>query len=157
MTSSATEFVSPLTFSTLSGNSVLVSLFPVDKKSSTQNKTEHINLGLWADIMLIAPATANTIAELANGEARNSVSTTALSLRAPMVVSPAMDFDMYLHDATQKIFQLYASKVYLLFLLLKENLQVDFWRRKIARTRSDCKILTDVLNKTNQDLKRKKF
>lgn len=158
MTSSATEFVSPLTFSTLSGNSVLVSLFPVDKKSSTQNKTEHINLGLWADIMLIAPATANTIAELANGEARNSVSTTALSLRAPMVVSPAMDFDMYLHDATQKnISTLREQGVFIIPPVKGELASGLFGEGRLPEPEVIVKILTDVLNKTNQDLKKKKI
>ena len=102
MTPAATEFVTPLTFSALSQEEVLISLWPEDKRSSTRSGVKHIDLGLWADGMLIAPATANTIAKIAYGLADDVVSSTVLALRAPLLLAPAMDVDMYLNAATQQ-------------------------------------------------------
>lgn len=102
MTQSATEFVSPLTFSTLSQNEALVSLWPENKKSTTDLGVKHIDHGLWADIMMIAPATANTLARLAFGLAEDVVSSTVLALRAPLIIAPAMDVDMWNNEATQQ-------------------------------------------------------
>jgi phosphopantothenoylcysteine decarboxylase / phosphopantothenate---cysteine ligase len=102
MTRSATQFVAPLTFSTLSQEEVLVSLWPGSTTESTAAGVRHIDLGLWADVMLIAPATANTIAKLSHGLADNVVTSTALALRCPLIVAPAMDVDMYEHAATQE-------------------------------------------------------
>jgi phosphopantothenoylcysteine decarboxylase/phosphopantothenate--cysteine ligase len=101
MSQSATEFVTPLTFSTLSQEEVVVSLWPDSKHSSTDIGVKHIDLGLWADVMLIAPATANTIAHLAHGYAEDIISSTVLALRCPLIIAPAMDVDMWEHDATQ--------------------------------------------------------
>ncbi len=102
MTQSATQFITPLTFSTLSEEEVIVSQWPTDTNSSTNLGVQHIHNGIWADAMLIAPATANTIAHLAYGIAEDVVSSTALSLRCPLIICPAMDVDMYEHSATQE-------------------------------------------------------
>jgi len=110
MTQSATEFITPLTFSTLSEEEVLVSLWPKDKHSSTDLGVKHIDLALWADVMLIAPATANTIAHLAHGYADDIISSTVLALRCPLIISPAMDVDMWEHDATQENISLLKSR-----------------------------------------------
>jgi phosphopantothenoylcysteine decarboxylase / phosphopantothenate---cysteine ligase len=101
MTHSATQFITPLTMSTLSQHEVIVSLWPKSTHESTDLGVQHIDIGLWADIMLILPATANTIAKLATGIADNALTSTALSVRCPLVVAPAMDLDMYRHPATQ--------------------------------------------------------
>ena len=101
MTQSATQFVTPLTFSTLSQEEVLTSLWPESNRASTRAGVEHIKLGLWADAMLIAPATANMVAKIAHGIADDVISSTALALRCPLLVAPAMDVDMYLNEATQ--------------------------------------------------------
>jgi phosphopantothenoylcysteine decarboxylase/phosphopantothenate--cysteine ligase len=101
MTPSATQFVTPLTFSALSQDEVLVSLWPESSHSSTNAGVKHIDLGLWADAMLIAPASANTIAKIAYGIADNAVTSTVLALRCPLLVAPSMDVDMYLNAATQ--------------------------------------------------------
>lgn len=101
MSQAATEFVTPLTFSTLSQEEVVVSLWPKEKNTTTGLGVRHIDLGLWADAMLVAPATANTIAHLAHGYADDVISSTVLALRCPLIVSPAMDVDMWEHDATQ--------------------------------------------------------
>lgn len=95
MTPSAAKFVAPLTFSSLSNNQVLVDMF-----SSEGASIQHVNLGLWADVMLVAPVTASTIAKLAYGVADNLLTSIALALRAPLIIAPAMDVDMYVHPAT---------------------------------------------------------
>lgn len=97
MTPSAKEFVSPLTFSTLTKKAVVSEFF--DRRDGSWHS--HVDLGLWADAMLVAPATASTIAKFANGVADNILTTTYLSMRSPVFVAPAMDMDMYSHPATQ--------------------------------------------------------
>lgn len=101
MTESAREFVTPLTLSTVSGSDVIVGTFPGESSSTLHAGTWHIRLGTWGDVFLIAPATANGIAKLANGIADDAVTTLALSFRKQIIVSPAMDLDMWEHDATQ--------------------------------------------------------
>ena len=102
MTQSATQFVTPLTFSTLSQEEVVTSLWPESAAGTTGANVEHIHLALWGDAMLVAPATANTIAKIVHGIADDVVSSTALALRCPLLVAPAMDVDMYLNQATQE-------------------------------------------------------
>jgi phosphopantothenoylcysteine decarboxylase/phosphopantothenate--cysteine ligase len=98
MTETAKEFITPLTMATLSKNPILVDFF--DPENGQWNS--HVDLGLWADAYLIAPASANTIAKMANGVADNLLLTTYLSARCPVFVAPAMDVDMFNHKATQK-------------------------------------------------------
>lgn len=95
MTPAAAEFVSPLTFSTLSKQAVLTSVI------SEAGWNNHVELGLWADALLIAPATANTLARLAQGICDNIVTAVYLSARCPVFFAPAMDVDMWHHPATQ--------------------------------------------------------
>lgn len=102
MTQSATQFVTPLTFSTLSQEEVTTSLWPDTARTTTHAGVKHINLALWADAMLVAPATANTIAKIVHGIADDVVSSTVLALRCPLLVAPSMDVDMYLNEATQE-------------------------------------------------------
>lgn len=98
MTRHAKEFITPLTMATLSKNPVYSDFF--DPESGAWNS--HIDLGLWADLFLIAPATANTIAKMANGIADNLLLTTYYSARCKVFVAPSMDSDMYRHPATTK-------------------------------------------------------
>jgi phosphopantothenoylcysteine decarboxylase/phosphopantothenate--cysteine ligase len=102
MTRSATQFVTPLTLSTLSQRQVIIEMFPQAPDQPTDQWTKHIDLALWADVMLIAPATANTIAKIAHGLADDFLSTLVLALRCPLIVAPAMDMDMYLNEITQQ-------------------------------------------------------
>ncbi len=104
MTPSAQEFVTPLTFSTLSGNEVISSIW---KDGKWEN---HVELGLWADLMVIAPCTANTMASLAQGLCNNALLAVYLSARCPVMISPAMDVDMWHHPATQSNIDLLASR-----------------------------------------------
>ncbi len=97
MTDAACRFITPLTFAALSGNPVAGDLFD----SLRQERMEHIALGREADLVLVAPATATTIARLANGLADDLLSATVLACRAPVFICPAMNSRMYLHPATQ--------------------------------------------------------
>ncbi|MEE9288666.1 MAG: bifunctional phosphopantothenoylcysteine decarboxylase/phosphopantothenate--cysteine ligase CoaBC [Bacteroidota bacterium] len=101
MTRSATEFVTPLTFSTLSQNEVIVDLWPAGRSGSTDLGVRHVNIGVWADAAIIAPASANTMAKLACGIADNALTTTVLALRCPLILAPSMDLDMWNHPTTQ--------------------------------------------------------
>ena len=101
MTPLAKEFITPLTMATLSRHPVLVDFF--DPENGAWNS--HVDLGLWADALLIAPATANTIAGMASGMADNLLLTTYLSARCPVFVAPAMDMDMFRHAATAQNIQ----------------------------------------------------
>ncbi|MGV3685842.1 MAG: bifunctional phosphopantothenoylcysteine decarboxylase/phosphopantothenate--cysteine ligase CoaBC [Daejeonella sp.] len=98
MTGDATNFISPLTLSTLSKNPVLVNYF--DPGSGVWNN--HVDLGLWADLMVVAPASANTLAKFAAGLCDNLLSAVYLSAKCPVFFAPAMDLDMWKHPSTQK-------------------------------------------------------
>jgi phosphopantothenoylcysteine decarboxylase/phosphopantothenate--cysteine ligase len=95
MTPSATEFIAPLTLTTLSHNEVIVNTFPHSQKDGTKLSTWHIDYALWADLMLIAPATINTIAKISYGFADNALSTLVIALRSPLLIAPAADVDMF--------------------------------------------------------------
>ena len=97
MTPAAREFITPVTLSPLSGHPVVSEFFAAN--DGTWHS--HVDLGLWADAMLVAPATASSIGKMANGIADNMLITTYLSMKAPVFVAPAMDLDMYRHPSTQ--------------------------------------------------------
>lgn len=99
MTQSASSFVSPITLSTLSKNPVLLDFENEEDGSLSWNN--HVELGLWADVMLIAPATANTLSKMANGTCDNLLLATYLSAKCPVYFAPAMDLDMYRHPSTK--------------------------------------------------------
>ena len=96
MTPSATNFITPLTLSTLSGRTVLTDI------SSEKTWNNHVELGLWADAMILAPVTATSLAKMAHGICDNIIIATYLSARCPVFFAPAMDLDMWKHPATQE-------------------------------------------------------
>ncbi|MFN4083268.1 MAG: bifunctional phosphopantothenoylcysteine decarboxylase/phosphopantothenate--cysteine ligase CoaBC [Bacteroidia bacterium] len=98
MTPEATKFITPLTLATLTKNSVLHTF----TKNENGEWNNHVDLGLWADLMVIAPASANTISKMANGICDNLLLAVYLSSRCPLMVAPAMDLDMYAHPSTQQ-------------------------------------------------------
>lgn len=98
MTTEATAFITPLTLSTLSNKPVLSQYF--DKKTGEWSR--HVHLALWADLLLIAPTSANTLAKLANGLCDNLLCAVYLSAKCPVYLAPAMDLDMWAHPATQQ-------------------------------------------------------
>jgi len=105
MTTAATEFITPLTLSTLSKNPVLWEFH----EGSGSLWNNHVELGLWADVMIIAPASANTLAKCARGLCDNLLSAVYLSARCPVFWAPAMDLDMYQHPSTQENLRLLES------------------------------------------------
>ncbi len=98
ITKAGKEFITPVTLSALSGKPVVSEFFGAN--DGTWNS--HVELGLWADLMLVAPATASTIGKMANGVADNMLVTTYMSVKCPVYVAPAMDLDMFAHPSTQK-------------------------------------------------------
>lgn len=99
MTPASKDFITPLTLSTLSKNPVLSSFTNDDDENDTWNN--HVELGLWADLFLIAPATANTLSKMATGNSDNLLLATYLSAKCPVYFAPAMDLDMYKHKSTK--------------------------------------------------------
>lgn len=99
MTSASKDFITPLTLSTLSKNPVHSAFYEEEEENELWNN--HVELGLWADLMIIAPATANTLAKMTNGVCDNLVLATYLSAKCPVYFAPAMDLDMYQHPSTK--------------------------------------------------------
>lgn len=100
LTTSASSFITPLTLATLSRRPALSAF--VEGDNGTWNN--HVDLGLWADALVVAPASAHTVAKFANGLCDNLLSATYLSARCPVLLAPAMDLDMYQHPAVQANF-----------------------------------------------------
>lgn len=110
MTKEAAEFITPLTLSTLSNNPVLIDYF--DTKTGEWNN--HVHIGLQADLILVAPATANTIGKLANGICDSLLTAVYLSAKCPVFIAPAMDLDMWKHPSTQnniRLLQSYGNRI----------------------------------------------
>lgn len=105
ITPSGKEFITPVTLSALSGKPVVSEFF----SANTGEWHSHVDLGLWADAMVIAPATASSIAKMAHGVADNMLITTYLSAKAPVFIAPAMDLDMFAHPTTQNNIELLKS------------------------------------------------
>ncbi|MDY0182606.1 MAG: flavoprotein, partial [Proteiniphilum sp.] len=98
ITPAGKEFITPVTLSALSGKPVVSEFFA----SGDGTWHSHVDLGLWADLMIVAPATASTLGKMAHGIADNMLITTYLSMKAPVFVAPAMDLDMFRHITTQR-------------------------------------------------------
>ncbi|WP_300569204.1 bifunctional phosphopantothenoylcysteine decarboxylase/phosphopantothenate--cysteine ligase CoaBC, partial [Flavobacterium sp.] len=103
MTPASKDFVTPLTLSTLSKNPVHSSFFNEDDQDAVWNN--HVDLALWADYIVIAPATANTMSKMVNGNCDNLLIATYLSAKCPVYIAPAMDLDMYKHPSTLANFE----------------------------------------------------
>jgi phosphopantothenoylcysteine decarboxylase / phosphopantothenate---cysteine ligase len=107
MTPASKDFVTPLTLSTLSKNPVYSTFFNQDDENEKWNN--HVEFGLWADLMIVAPATANTLSKMANGTCDNLLLATYLSAKCPVYFAPAMDLDMYKHPSTIASFKALAQ------------------------------------------------
>jgi len=105
MTTSASKFITPLTLATLSDNPVHLEFI----KNAQGEWVNHVELGLWADLFVVAPASANTIAKMANGVCDNLLIAVYLSARCKTLLSPAMDLDMYQHPTTKRNLDLLQS------------------------------------------------
>lgn len=103
LTHSASSFVTPLTLATLSKNAVHSTF--INEEDGSVSWNNHVELGLWADLMLIAPATANTMSKMAHGNCDNLLIATYLSAKCPVYYAPAMDLDMFIHPSTKDTFE----------------------------------------------------
>ena len=126
LSESATKFVTPLTFQALSRNDVYTDTF--DEKDS--KKIAHIDLADWADLILVAPATANIIGKIANGIADNMISTTLLAATSPVWIAPAMNVHMYEHPAVKEIWNSYHNSDIILLNLVKVIWPVDMLEKE---------------------------
>src|SRR5690606_3088710 len=104
MTPASKDFITPLTLSTLSKNPVYSSFTNEEDENAIWNN--HVELGLWADLFVIATATANTLSKMANGICDNLLMATYLSAKCPVYFAPAMDLDMYKHESTIRSFKI---------------------------------------------------
>lgn len=158
MTHSATYFLNPVTLSALSENPVIVDTFPDTSQSIINSKTWHIKLGLWADLYLIAPATANTIAKIANGIADNPVTIMALSIRCPIVVSPAMDTFMWENQITQNnISRLVQRGIFVVEPEIGELASGLTGKGRLPELKTLIKAIDKILSKRKPVLSGKKF
>ena len=158
MTQSATQFVTPLTFSTLSQEEVLTSLWPESNRTSTHAGVEHIKLGLWADAMLVAPATANMVAKIAHGIADDVISSTVLALRCPLLIAPAMDVDMYINEATQKNLNVLRERGHHILLPADGELASGLvGPGRLPEPETIIAFVESIIKKTPLDLKEKKI
>jgi phosphopantothenoylcysteine decarboxylase/phosphopantothenate--cysteine ligase len=106
MTPSATKFISPLALSVLSQNEVIINMFPpesdINEVEKVESKTWHVSYGIWADVFIIAPTTGNSIAKIVTGISDNFLLCTVLASRAPIIIVPTMDDEMYKNEITQE-------------------------------------------------------
>ena len=144
MTKGATDFVTTLTFATLSKNRVSVDLFEEDTWAN------HVELGRWADAMVIAPATANTIAKMAHGICDNLLQATYLSAVCPVIIAPAMDEEMWHHSATQTNIAALKARGHQIIQVNKGELASGlFGEGRMAEPEEILQYLTDFFEKKN--------
>ncbi len=156
MTSSACEFVSPLTFSTLSKNEVITNIFP-EKKSNIKTSTWHIHLARWADLIVIAPATINTIAKINYGIADNALTTLISARRSPLLIVPAADEDMYLSESNRKnITELKMKGVFFLEAEFGELASGLTGLGRMAEVDTILQKIRSILSNSHKDLMNKK-
>jgi len=158
MTRAATEFVTPLTFSALSGSPVAVDLWAKDQSTDTKVGTKHISLATWCDLMLIAPASANTLAKVSNGYADNLLTVLALACRKPVVLAPTMDADMYVNDVTQQNISRLRDRGYTIIPPDEgEHASGLLGPGRLPEVETLLKAVSDVLTGSDQDLSGKKI
>lgn len=158
MTDAATKFVTPLTFSALSGHDVELDLWSVNQSTNTNIGTRHIHLANWADLVLIAPASATTIAKLTHGLADNLLTIVALATRSPIVLAPTMDADMYLNPITLQNLALLRERGYMVIPPEEgEHASGLTGPGRLPEIDRIIRFIEDVLLKHHLDLKKKKI
>jgi phosphopantothenoylcysteine decarboxylase/phosphopantothenate--cysteine ligase len=158
MTNSALEFITPLSLSTLSHNPVIVNIFPESQKDGTDLSTWHIDLATWADLMIIAPATINTVAKIAHGFADNALTTLVTALRCPLIISPAADVDMYENKITRENITKLESLGYYIIPAESGELASGIWGAgRLADTGKIIDYIEVVLSGIKKDLRDRKI
>ncbi len=154
MTPLAKQFITPLTMATLSKHPILVDFF--NPENGEWNS--HVSLGEWADLYLIAPATANTMAKMATGVADNLLLTTYLSARCPVAIAPAMDLDMYAHTSTQRnMAQLKEDGVHIIEPQSGELASGLVGKGRMAEPQDILKAVEELLSEKKKSLEGKRF
>ena len=153
MTEAATKFVAPLTFSALSGHEVASDLWARDQSTGSEVGTQHIDLATWADVLLIAPASANTIGKLTYGLSDNLLTIVALASKAPIILAPTMDADMYINPVTQRnIMRLQERGCFIIPAEEGEHASGLMGPGRLQEIRSIIQFVERVLDKTVRDL-----
>ncbi|MGH2566960.1 MAG: bifunctional phosphopantothenoylcysteine decarboxylase/phosphopantothenate--cysteine ligase CoaBC, partial [Bacteroidota bacterium] len=170
MTDAATKFVTPMTFSALSGHDVELDLWSTNQSTNDPPErpgrsgragnigTRHINLANWADLFVIAPASATTIAKLTHGLADNLLTIVALATTGPIALAPTMDADMYLNPITQRNVDLLRERGY--FVIPPDEGEHASGLKgpgRLPEVESIIRFLDDILEKRNLDLRKKKI
>jgi phosphopantothenoylcysteine decarboxylase/phosphopantothenate--cysteine ligase len=158
MTEAATRFVAPLTFSALSKNPVFTDLWSSNQSSDSEISTQHIDLAHWADVLVIAPASANTIAKLTVGISDNLLTVVSLATSRPVILAPTMDAEMYLHASTQNNVAVLKERGYWIVPPAKGELASGlFGPGRLPEIKILVETIQKVLNCSNQDLKKKRI
>jgi phosphopantothenoylcysteine decarboxylase/phosphopantothenate--cysteine ligase len=158
MTEAATKFVTPLTFSALSGNAVLGNIWATDQSTLSNIGTQHIDLANWADAYVIAPASANTVAKITYGLSDNLLTIVALATRGPIILAPTMDADMFINPVTQQNISRLQERGF--FIVPPEEGEHASGLKgpgRLPEIRAIVDTIERVLDKTIQDFKGKKI
>ena len=158
MTEAATRFVTPLTFSALSGHAVLGNIWATDQSTLSNIGTQHIDLANWADAYVIAPASANTVAKITYGLSDNLLTIVALASRGPIILAPTMDADMYLNPVTrQNVTRLQERGFFIVPPEEGEHASGLKGPGRLPEIRTIIDTIERVLDNATQDFKGKKF
>jgi phosphopantothenoylcysteine decarboxylase / phosphopantothenate---cysteine ligase len=158
MTEAGTRFVTPLTFSALSKNPVYTDLWSSNQSSDSSISTQHIDLANWADVLVLAPASANTIAKLTYGISDNLLTVVSLATARPIILAPTMDAEMYLHAVTQKNLSTLKERGYFVIPPAKGELASGLsGPGRLPEIKILVETIQKVLAQANQDLKKKRI
>jgi phosphopantothenoylcysteine decarboxylase/phosphopantothenate--cysteine ligase len=158
MTEAGTRFVAPLTFSALSKNSVFTDLWTTNQSSDSDISTQHIDLANWADVLVIAPASANTIAKLAYGISDNLLAVVALATTRPIILAPTMDSEMYLNPVTQNNLTSLKERGYCVIPPVEGELASGLsGPGRLPEIKIIIETIGKILDQSHQDLKKKRI
>ena len=158
MTEAGTRFVTPLTFSALSKNPVFTDLWSSNQSSESDISTQHIDLANWADVLVIAPASANTIAKLTYGISDNLLTVVSLATARPIILAPTMDAEMYLNAITQKNLTILKERGYFIIPPAEGELASGLsGPGRLPEIKILFETIEKVLGHSTQDLKKKRI
>jgi phosphopantothenoylcysteine decarboxylase/phosphopantothenate--cysteine ligase len=158
MTEAGTRFITPLTFSALSKNPVFTDLWTNNQSSDSVISTQHIDLANWADVLVIAPASANTIAKLAYGISDNLLAVVALATTRPIILAPTMDTEMYLNPVTQNNLTSLKERGYIIIPPVEGELASGLsGPGRLPEIKIIIETIEKILDQSHQDLKKKRI
>ena len=158
MTEAGTRFITPLTFSALSKNPVFTDLWTNNQSSDSVISTQHIDLANWADVLVIAPASANTIAKLAYGISDNLLAVVALATTRPVILAPTMDTEMYLNPVTQNNLTSLKERGYIIIPPVEGELASGLsGPGRLPEIKIIIETIEKILDQSHQDLKKKRI